>query len=81
LILVDSKPVGLFFALCVPEETRKERLDMQAMLAINFGNQNYLASLRKSACIVDTFTHLVNIDRSLTGSYSFETRNSSGLLD
>jgi hypothetical protein len=36
-ILLTTSRWVYFLALCGPEETRKEHLDMQAMLAVNFG--------------------------------------------
>ncbi len=43
---VDNKPVDLFFALLVPEDSTEEHLQLLAQLAEMFSDENYVAKLR-----------------------------------
>jgi PTS system nitrogen regulatory IIA component len=43
---VDNKPVDLFFALLVPEDSTDEHLQLLAQLAEMFSDEGFVAKLR-----------------------------------
>lgn len=55
---VDNAPVDLFFALCVPEEANEEHLDLLAVLAQKFSDNEFVSALRQTAGDAATFAAL-----------------------
>lgn len=56
---VDSAPVDIFFALCVPEEATEEHLALLSALAGNFSDRAFVDALRSSADAGDVYRKLV----------------------
>ncbi|GGY58099.1 PTS IIA-like nitrogen-regulatory protein PtsN [Bacterioplanes sanyensis] len=59
---VDQQPVDLVFALLVPEEATEEHLQVLALLARNFGTQEFRSALRNAPNAQQLFQRALNAE-------------------
>jgi nitrogen PTS system EIIA component len=57
---VDSLPVDIFFALCVPEEATDEHLALLSALAANFSDPKFVEVIREADSPADIYKHLIS---------------------
>jgi PTS system nitrogen regulatory IIA component len=59
---IDQQPVDLVFALLVPEEATEEHLQVLALLARNFGTQEFRSALRNAPSEQQLFQRALNAE-------------------
>ena len=59
---VDSAPVDIFFALCVPGDATDEHLALLSALAGKFSNLEFVHTLRDISSVAEIYEHLTNTD-------------------